>query len=262
MEDWDLKLKIGLLKAIYTSKRANRNDISGHLPLLYKLTSTIKPRVLIHNGVRDGNSSSAFALAQIENNNKLIEIDKHNVSDIDLVNIRKKCDNWDFYVKPVEDPAIILKLQKHKGLVDIWFSDTCHSYNGTMFELKTYSKLLSPKGIFLIHDMDPWTSYAEQSRAVDEWLIDNPEWMVQVQKGNNGMAIFYRDEEHLCGVKCDSDLGKGHSYIELENNKNEILKEVLLSKQNNHFDLLPHNKPHLESIIQSPHYNELQITEL
>ena len=36
--------------------------------------------------------------------------------------------------------------------------------------------------------------------------------MVQVQRGNNGMAVFYRDEKHLCGVKCDGNVGNQHPW--------------------------------------------------
>ena len=66
-----------------------------------------------------------------------------------------------------------------------------------------------PTGVIITHDMDPWECFPEQSKAVDDWLANNPEWKHKTQKGNNGMTIFYRDESHLCGVKCDVDLKMG-----------------------------------------------------
>ena len=139
-----------------------------------------------------------------------------------------------------ENEDLLMKLQEYKGSVDMWFSDTCHSYSGTMLELKEYSKLLSPKGIFFIHDMDPWTVYREKSRAVDIWLKDNPEWKVKVQKGNNGIAVFYRDEFHLCGIKCDGHVGDEYPWgqdVEKIIEELKILEEkgiaTLLSKKAN-----------------------------
>ena len=60
-----------------------------------------------------------------------------------------------------------------------------------------------------MHDMDPWAHFADQAKATDEWLAACSDWKVKLQKGNNGMAVFYRDEAHLCGVVCDNELPIG-----------------------------------------------------
>ena len=237
----DLKTKIDLLRIMYNIKRIKTHgDIAGHLPFLYRIASTLKPNIIIHSGVRDGNSCAAFALAQLENGGKLIDIDENKNSDEDLVKIRDNTENWTMEQTKVENEDLLMKLQEYKGSVDMWISDTCHSYSGTMLELKEYSKLLSPKGIFFIHDMDPWTVYREQSRAVDIWLKDNPEWKVKVQKGNNGIAVFYRDEFHLCGIKCDGHVGDEYPWgqdVEKIIEELKILEEkgiaTLLSKKAN-----------------------------
>ena len=249
MVNWSLETKIDLLRTIYNVKRSNiYSDIAGHLPLLYKLAQTIKPRVIIHSGVRDGNSCSAFALAQLENGGKLIDIDVLKNSDGDLRKIRDNTENWEMNINNVQDKDLLIKLQDYKGLVDIWFSDTCHSYNGTKFELEEYTKLLSSKGIILIHDMDPWNSYEGQTKAIEQWMEKNSEWKVKIQKGHNGMAVFYRNEKHLCGVKCDSNVGDEYPW---GNDLKLIKKELLKSKESGLSSLLEVNKEDFENMIKN-----------
>lgn len=213
------------LKAIYNNKLAlTSGDIAGHLPLFQELTEKIKPQVVIHNGVRDGNSSCAFVIKVLEAGGKQIDIDLTENQDVDQVRIRKELnsDQWEHWVTDVKSIDVINKLQEYKGKVDIFFSDTSHNYQDTLFELIHYTPLLSDKGIMIIHDMDPWDQYPEQSRAIEEWMKDYPQWKAKVQKGCSGIGIFYRDEEHLHGIKCDSDVGNAYPW---NNNLEEIEKD-------------------------------------
>lgn len=201
-------MNIEKLTNIYNEKSSkSRSDIGGHLPLLYNLTKTLKPSVIIQAGIRDGNSDSAFGLAAIEEGLTLVDIDKDEVKDGRLKDIREEEDNWYFYQGRTDDKNIVDAVQKFKGEVGIFFTDTSHNYDDTKFELDTYSKLLSPEGIILIHDMDPWECYPGQTQAVEDFLEENPKWKHTVQKGNFGMATLYRLKKHLGGVKCNSDLG-------------------------------------------------------
>lgn len=201
---------INELKRIYELKRDKKgSDIAGHLPLLYELASTLKPRVIIHAGIRDGNSGSAFALATLENDLTLIDIDPTELRDKELVTVRNQVPNWIFLQGRTDKPEIVEELRKRKGKVDIFFTDTSHNYEDTRFELFTYKEFLSDTAIILIHDMDPWGRYEDQCRAVQEFLDDNPEFKYTCQTGNNGMGVLYRDEAHLGGVVCDNDLGIG-----------------------------------------------------
>lgn len=198
------------LKQIYKEKcKKKGSDIAGHLPLLYELSTTIKPRVLIHAGIRDGNSGSAFALSALENNFTLIDIDPNELKDSKMVTIRNQVPNWIMLRGRTDKPDIVEELRKYKGKVDIFFTDTSHNYEDTRFELFTYKEFFSDTAIILIHDMDPWGRYADQCRAVQEFLDDNPEFKYTCQTGNNGMGVLYRDKSHLCGVVCDNDLGIG-----------------------------------------------------
>ena len=198
------------LQEIYQEKCSAKGcDIAGHLPLLYELATTLKPRVVVHAGIRGGSSDSAFALAALEQNFTLIDIDINDVSHSGLIEVRESVDNWFFLHGRTDNEDIVNKVSEYSGKVDIFFTDTSHDYPDTKFELENYSKFLSDKGIILIHDMDPWNHYPQQSKAVDEFLSNNSEFKVKVQKGNNGMAVLYRDETHLGGVVCDKDTGIG-----------------------------------------------------
>jgi len=193
------------------NKKKNRSgsDIAGHLPFLYSITKAIKPKVIIQAGIRDGNSDSAFAKAALELKATLVDIDMNDVRDGELKDIREEEDNWHFHLGRTDNSDIVDAMQVHKGKVGIFFTDTSHNYGDTKFELDTYSKLLTPEGIILIHDMDPWDQYPEQTRAVEDFLKENTKWKYKVQKGNNGMATLYRLKKHLCDIKCDADLGIG-----------------------------------------------------
>jgi len=195
---------------IYNEKKERLgSDIAGHLPFLYQITKATKPEVIIQAGIRDGNSDSAFAKAALELGATLVDIDMNDVQDGVIKDIRQQEDNWHFHLGRTDKQEIVDAVQQYRGKVGIFFTDTSHNYSDTKFELDTYSKLLSPEGIILIHDMDPWNQYPEQTRAVEDFLEKNTKWKYKVQKGNNGMATLYRLKKHLCNVKCDVDLGIG-----------------------------------------------------
>lgn len=202
--------QIEQLRAIYLRNCQKKGcDIAGHLPFIYELATELKPEVIVHAGIRDGTSDSAFALAAVEQDSYLVDIDINEVSDPGLIEVRNTVDKWTFHQGRTDDPEIVKKVSVHDRKVDIFFTDTSHNYPDTKFELGTYTRFLSEKGIIMIHDMDPWNLFPDQTRAVNEFLADHPEFSVKVQKGNNGMAVLYRAEAHLCGVICDRDTGIG-----------------------------------------------------
>lgn len=193
-------------------KNRSGSDIAGHLPLLLELVEAIKPRIIIHAGIRDGHSGAAFALGAYKVGATLVDVDMNdyqNMSDskYNFQEIRSKLPSWSFNQGTTEE--VFPKLDNLKGQVDIFFTDTSHNYEDTKFELWNYMQLLSSTGIIIMHDMDPWAHFPDQARATDEWLAACSDWKVKVQKGNNGMAVFYRDEAHLCGVICDNQLPIG-----------------------------------------------------
>jgi predicted O-methyltransferase YrrM len=197
-------------------KNRKRSDIAGHLPYLLELVEAIKPKVIVHAGIRDGHSGAAFALGAYKTGAELVDVDmadyqnlqesKHNFQEL-----REQLSFWSFKKGTTEE--IFPQLSDLTGKVDIFFTDTSHNYKDTKFEFDNYAALLSSTGIILTHDMDPWNHWPDQTKAVDEWLVNNPEWKHKTQKGNNGMTVFYRDEAHLCGVVCDAVLPIG-SYTE------------------------------------------------
>lgn len=203
-------MSLEIIKEIYnTNCNRSNSDIAGHLPLLYEMCVAKKPKVVIQAGIRGGDSDSAFALAAIEQGFILEDVDIQEVGNDSIKTVREQTENWNFTKTRTDDSTYVDYLQQYKGKVDIFFTDTSHNYPDTKFELDNYSKLLSDTGIIMIHDMDPWTHFPDQSRAVDEFLVDNPEFKVKVQLGNNGMATLYRKKSHLNGVVCDNDTGIG-----------------------------------------------------
>lgn len=193
-------------------KNRSGSDIAGHIPFLLELVEAIKPKIIIHAGIRDGHSGAAFALGAYKVGATLIDIDMEdyqNLSDskYNFQELRSKLPFWSFNQGTTKE--VFPKLNSLTGQVDIFFTDTSHNYDDTKFELWNYMQLLSPTGIIIMHDMDPWAHFPDQARATDEWLAACLDWKFKVQKGNNGMAIFYRDESHLCGVICDNQLPIG-----------------------------------------------------
>jgi len=193
-------------------KNRSGSDIAGHLPLLLELVEAKKPKVIIHAGIRDGHSGAAFALGAYKVGATLVDVDMNDYQNLDdskynFQELREKLSFWSFNQGSTEE--VFPKLINLKGQVDIFFTDTSHNYKDTKFELWNYMQLLSPTGIIMMHDMDPWEHFADQAKATDEWLAACSDWKVKLQKGNNGMAVFYRDEAHLCGVVCDNQLPIG-----------------------------------------------------
>ena len=82
-------------------KNRSGSDIAGHLPLLLELVETIKPKVIIHAGIRDGHSGSAFALGAFKVGAALIDVDMEdyqNLSDskYNFQELRSKLPFWSF----------------------------------------------------------------------------------------------------------------------------------------------------------------------
>jgi len=193
-------------------KNRSGSDIAGHLPLLLELVEAIKPKIIVHAGIRDGHSGAAFALGAFKVGSALVDVDiadYQNLGDskYNFQEIREQLPFWTFKKGTTEE--VFPDLGGLVGKVDIFFTDTSHNYEDTKFEFDNYVTLLTPTGIIVTHDMDPWNQWPDQTRAIEEWLSNNPEWKYKVQKGNNGMAVFYRDETHLCGVICDNELPIG-----------------------------------------------------
>jgi len=201
------------LEDLFNEKKSrSKSDIAGHLPYLLELVEAIKPKVIVHAGIRDGHSGSAFALGAYKVGAKLVDVDMADYQNLpeskhNFQQLREQLPFWTFKRGTTE--AVFPQLSELVGKVDIFFTDTSHNYEDTKFEFDNYATLLSPTGVIITHDMDPWDCFPDQSKAVDDWLAVNPEWKHKTQKGNNGMTIFYRNESHLCGVKCDVDLKMG-----------------------------------------------------
>ena len=122
-------------------KNRSGSDIAGHLPLLLELVETIKPKVIIHAGIRDGHSGSAFALGAFKVGAALIDVDMEdyqNLSDskYNFQELRSKLPFWSFQKGSTEE--VFPKLSNLAGKVDIFFTDTSHNYEDTKFELWNY----------------------------------------------------------------------------------------------------------------------------
>ena len=145
-----------ILEDLFNEKK-NRSgsDIAGHLPYLLELVEAIKPKVIVHAGIRDGHSGAAFALGAYKVGAELVDVDmadyQNVVSKYNFQELREKCSFWAFKQGTTE--AVFPQLSELLGKVDIFFTDTSHNYEDTKFEFDNYATLLTPTGVIITHDM-------------------------------------------------------------------------------------------------------------
>ena len=192
-------------------------DINEHLPTLYKYAKECNS--VLECGVRGCISSWAFAYGLIDNHNN----NDNNTTKKLILNDIVVCDIDDFLnnTKYISDLKIDYKWCSDLDLeldenVDLVFIDTLHVYGQLKRELAKFSKI-SNKYIIMhdttvdeiygecirlnwnIQDMSKTTNLPESELtkglkyAIDEFLIDNNEWVIHdVYTNNNGLTVLKR----------------------------------------------------------------------
>jgi hypothetical protein len=186
------------------------SDINEHLPTLYTYASQCNS--VLELGVRGCVSSYAFLYGLLNNNNNsnrrliLNDIQECNISE--LLEMAKYCD-IDISYQWVND----LELNITEP-VDITFIDTWHIYGQLKRELNKFSKITNK--YIIMHDTTVdqylgetircgWNAFEQSNitgipveeincglqKAVDEFLINNNDWILKEQfTNNNGLTIL------------------------------------------------------------------------
>lgn len=129
----------------YDDRRTTWSDIQEHLPLLRARANV--PRVkVIELGVREGNSTSAFLTAALDNGGHVWSVD---IAEPRVPAHWYELDCWTLTV--ADDLAVVD--QAPTG-VDVLFIDTSHHYEHTLAELRAYVSKVKPGGVVLCHDTD------------------------------------------------------------------------------------------------------------
>jgi cephalosporin hydroxylase len=90
------------LQDLFNEKKSrSRSDIAGHLPYLLELVEAIKPKVIIHAGIRDGHSGAAFALGAYKVGAKLVDVDMADYQNLpeskhNFQQLREQLSFWSF----------------------------------------------------------------------------------------------------------------------------------------------------------------------
>ena len=97
--------------------------------------------------------------------------------------------------------------------IDVLFIDGDHSYEGVKLDFELYSKLLSPKGIILIHDTDAEyeeTLIVSEDAKKNNYRFDGPSRLVEELEKNNEWNLV---KLHNFGILKDKPSSSGITII-------------------------------------------------
>lgn len=157
-------------------------DISKHLIRLYELTIALpKNKIVVELGIRGGESTTALLAAVNDSGGKLYSIDIQNC------NIYPKEVNWKFIRG---DDMEVVKTWNLK--IDHLFIDTSHTYEHTLAELRSWGSLVQPWGIITLHDTDHTNTCPGVLKAIEQFLIENPEYNFKNDPECYGLGLLQR----------------------------------------------------------------------
>lgn len=188
------------LQNYYLEKCAIRSDINEHLP--YLLEYAKKCESIIEMGTREGISIYAFAYAKPK---KLISIDIVPFERSEY--LKDLCSQQGTEYEHLVGSSLNLEIPE----VDFIFIDTEHSYLQLKSELKKHGN--KAKKYLAFHDIVSFgyndsSSYGDQGLkyedgalekrglipAIQEFLIENPHWKIDlINTNNNGMLFLKRE---------------------------------------------------------------------
>ena len=184
----------------YLEKCAIRSDINEHLPYLFKYAKNCES--IIEMGTREGISVYALAYASPK---KLISIDIVPFEGSEY--LKELCSQQGTEYEHLVGSSLNLEIPE----VDFIFIDTEHSYLQLKSELKKHGN--KAKKYLAFHDIVSFgyndsSSYGDQGLkyedgalekrglipAIQEFLIENPHWKIDlINTNNNGMLFLKRE---------------------------------------------------------------------
>lgn len=165
------------------------SDTSQCIPILYALTLTIRPKKILELGVRQGVSTRALLVACRATGSQLISVDTDPCNEVK--NVIHSLRLWDYWTFLQLNDRRLLNFWKY-GRVGMVFLDTDHDYKHTLAELGVCHKLLSRKGVILVHDtLAP--NYPDLIRAIKEFLLKHKKKYWFYELGTQyGLGMLYK----------------------------------------------------------------------
>lgn len=134
------------LKQRYEAAVTPWSDIQDHLPYFVDLATTMNATSVLELGVRAGTSTAAWLYAMDQTDGRVVSVDISKDVDFDTP-------RWEFILGNDLD-APTAKAVEAFAPFDIIFVDTCHEYEHTKSEIRTYWPMLRNGGAILFHDTD------------------------------------------------------------------------------------------------------------
>ena len=177
----------------FNTAKSEISDINEHLDTLYEFASDCEH--ITEMGTRFGNSTIAFLHS---NPKKLISYDLNIWDNVTDLFTKSKSNGKDYHYEVGDTEVLVIED------TDLLFIDTSHTYLQLQIELKLHGN--KAKKYIILHDTttygevdEPGQKYTGQGEksglnpAVDEFLEENSQWQVVINKtNNNGLTILKR----------------------------------------------------------------------
>jgi hypothetical protein len=178
------------LNDLYNLKCSDKSDINEHLPTLKRYAEECDH--ITEMGVRWVVSTYAFMMGKPKEmvSYDIVPVEKHGVDRQYLVDLANDNDiKYEFIVADTRELEITE--------TDLLFIDTWHIYEQLKKELELHGN--KAKKYIIFHDTTTFEingegdGYVGLWPAIDEFLIDNPHWVIHERfTNNNGLTILKR----------------------------------------------------------------------
>ncbi len=157
-------------------------DTRDHLPLFHSLSGHI-----LEIGCDCGQSTTAFLDGAAESVTS-IDINPHCASNF------PDSPRWRFILGDSRDSETIVQAKVCNHYYDVLYVDGSHTYETTLHDLRTYSKLVRTGGLVLVHDVLANDNFPGVWRAFSDFRPAKPgEWAVgakYIRPGSYGLGVI------------------------------------------------------------------------
>jgi hypothetical protein len=200
-----------LIKQKYELLKNTKSDINEHLETLFKYSKECE--TVLELGVRGCVSSYAFSYGLLNNNKQTKHLMMNDLTECDIKQLLHYSKKTDLNIKYKWINDLELEVKQNYDLV---FIDTYHIYGQLKRELNKFSTITNK--YIILHDTEVDKIHGECLRngwnpeymarvtgipieehkeglqkAVDEFLLNNPEWKIKiVYNNNNGLTVLHK----------------------------------------------------------------------